>query len=175
MQQMVLSIGGTQDGHFFRIVPSYVDKSKPAGRSQLPKPLLKDWIWSALTLRHIWDSPNLVWSLMALAMYFLVPYDLSPSSAAAKGVLTLEFFKQRFPLWFFVVLGYDAFWHVTLYFLNWAQRPFIPNRKYRVEKVLHNVFYSFIGVVIWVGFYSRSSVYPRVLLQPFSPLSPSCT
>ena len=55
-------------------------------------------------------------------------------------------------MWAGVTFAYTAFWHVTLYFLEWAKRPFIPNRVYNFGKVLHNMFYSLSGVVIWVGF-----------------------
>jgi len=143
---------GGKDGKFFRIVPDHVDLKKKPGFSNIPKPTILQWLTNAITLRHVWASPNTVWSLMALAMYFLVPYDLSAGSAASKSPLSLGFFKERLPLWTAVTFGYTAFWHVTLYFFGWAERPFIPSRKYNYSKVLHNMAYSLSGVIIWVGF-----------------------
>ena len=145
-------LGGAQYGHFFRIVPSYVDVKKAPGMSQIPAPTFSDWAKNAVRLRHIWGSPNLVWSIIALIFYFAFPYDLSSDSAAAQAPLSWDFFSQRFPLWFTVTFGYTGFWHVTLYILGWANRPFVKDRPYNYDKVAHNIFYSFSGVVIWVGF-----------------------
>ena len=145
-------LAGGKNGRFFQILPDFVDKKSKPGFSKIAAPSILDWVVSAVTLRHVWASPNTVWSLMALGMYFGVPYDLSPGSAASKSPLSLGFFLERFPLWAGVTFAYTAFWHVTLYFLEWAKRPFIPNRVYNFGKVLHNMFYSLSGVVIWVGF-----------------------
>ena len=41
---------------------------------------------------------------------------------------------------------------VTLYFFGWAERPFVANRPYNVEKTLHNIFWSVSGVAMWVAF-----------------------
>jgi sterol desaturase/sphingolipid hydroxylase (fatty acid hydroxylase superfamily) len=46
-------------------------------------------------------------------------------------------------------MGYIAFWHITLYFLNWAKRPFVKNRAYNVDKVLHNMFWTLSGIILW--------------------------
>jgi sterol desaturase/sphingolipid hydroxylase (fatty acid hydroxylase superfamily) len=82
----------------------------------------------------------------------MFPYDLSKGSVAYSSPLSLRFFAERLPLWMIVTFGYNAFWHITLYILGWAERPFIQNRKYNVEKVLHNLFWSASGVVIWTAF-----------------------
>ncbi len=105
-----------------------------AGCSTLPAPTFGPWIRDVLAMRHIWASPNGVWVMIALAMYFACPYDLSPSSAAASGPFSWAFFQARFPLWATLVFGYTSFWHVTLYFLGWADRPFIQNRPYNLNK-----------------------------------------
>lgn len=150
---MVLAnFAGGQNLRFFGIVPSFIDVKKEPGRSKLPKPTFVDWISQAYMLKHIWASPNLVWSIIALLVYFIFPYDLSPTSVAAAGPLTLAFFVQRFPIWFATVFSYNAFWHVTLYWLHWAQRPMVKNRTFKWAKIAHNLLYSLSGVVIWVGF-----------------------
>ena len=143
-------IGG---GIFFGGVPSYVDLQKVPGDSALPEPSFKGYLYNAALQRHIWASPNLVWLLMSIAMYVFFPIDLDPiTSHAAKAPLSLDYFNSRIALWMVVVLGYDAFWHVTIYLLGLAKRPFIKNRKYRLGKVAHNVMYCVSGVVIYVGF-----------------------
>jgi len=141
------------DGRFFKVVPSHIkDLAVKPGFTPLVAPSLLDWFIGAITLRHVWASPNTVWSIIALGMYFLVPYDLTRGSAAASAPLSLAFFWQRFPLWAVTTFGYTAFWHVTLYGFGWADRPFVPGRMYKFTKTLHNMGYSLSGVAIWVAF-----------------------
>ena len=39
-----------------------------------------------------------------------------------------------------------SFWHVTLHLLHWCERPFLPGRRYRAGKVIHNMWYSLLGL-----------------------------
>ena len=152
MLQFLGPLGGGQGGKFFRILPPYISvKSKP-GDSALPAPTPADWLRSALQLKHVWASPNLPWAIIALAFYFYFPYDLSPSGSAAAAPISLAFFQQRFPLWLALTHGYTAFWHVTLYWLRWSDRPLIPSRIFSLGKVLHNVMHSTFGIAQWVVF-----------------------
>ncbi len=100
----------------------------------------------------MWASLNIVWLAIALALYYGAPYDLSPSGAAARGPLTAAFIAERFPLWLACTLGYTAFWHVTLYGLGWAARPFVAGRRYSCDNTAHNLFYLTVGVAMWTGF-----------------------
>lgn len=97
------------------------------------------WLYTALTLKHVWGSPNGVWALIALVAYFACPYDLTPTGAAYQAPLSAAYFVERFPLYAALTFGYTAFWHVTLYGLGWGTRPFIKNRPYNVDKVAHNL------------------------------------
>lgn len=151
-EHFLTNLAGGQNGSFFKIVPPFIYRNNKPGCSILPKPTVMDWVWEAVTLRGLYASPNLVWSVMALAVYFIFPYDLSSSSSAALAPLSFAFFAARFPIWFFLTFGYTLFWHVSLYGLGWAERPFIANEKYNYEKVAHNVFYSLSGVLIWTCF-----------------------
>lgn len=146
------NFAGGKNGRFFQIVPDHVKLTSKPGFDHIKAPTMLDWLIGAVTLRHVWASPNTIWSLMAVAMYFGVPYNLGPGSAAAQAPFSSAFFAERFPLWALVTFGYTAFWHVTLYYLNWANRPFLPHRTYRLSKVAHNMAYSLSGVAIWVGF-----------------------
>jgi hypothetical protein len=141
---------GAQSGRFFKIVPPFVDRNAAPGASAMPPPTLSDWIKAGPWV--LVNTPNTVWAAIALAMYFVYPYDLSPGGAAASAPLSLAFFAERLPLWLACWFGYTAFWHVTLYHLGWAERPLIAHRKYLPDKVAHNVFWSTSGVVIWVAF-----------------------
>jgi sterol desaturase/sphingolipid hydroxylase (fatty acid hydroxylase superfamily) len=64
----------------------------------------------------------------------------------------LQFFSERFPLWFGLTAGYTSFWHVALYFLQLANRPFLPQRIYNLDKVAHNVFWTTSGIAIFTAF-----------------------
>ena len=51
-----------------------------------------------------------------------------------------------------VIFAYYGFMHSSLYFWGLGERPFHPNRIYRISKVLHNMWYTFLGVfqyTIW--------------------------
>ena len=48
---------------------------------------------------------------------------------------------------FTITFGYFGFWHSVTYLLGWTDRPFHPSRQYKKSKVLHNMWYSFLGVV----------------------------
>ena len=76
-------------------------------------------------------SPNLVWLGIALGDYFFFPYDYE----AARSLTDLRWVGRRFLVNFCITFGYFGFWHVVLYILNWAERPFLANRSYRVSKV----------------------------------------
>ena len=128
---------GMRHFQFFGVPPPFVELSKKPGMSEVPKPTLPGWL-SASPFVLI-TSPNFVWAVAALAVYFLAPYDLSARGTAAQAPLSLAFFAERLPLWLAVTLGYVAFWHVTLHVLDWATRPFIQNRSYNIDKTMHNV------------------------------------
>ena len=157
-----MGIGGTQEGlrqngrsvyGFFGVVGPHVDLSKGPGESHIRPPTSLDFLWELVSLRIIYNTPNLVWLAITLALYTFFPYDLHPTnSAAAVGPISVAFFKERLGLWFVVIGGYYLYWHATLYGLNWCQRPFIPNRTYKVMKVLHNLAYLTEGVVTWTAF-----------------------
>jgi sterol desaturase/sphingolipid hydroxylase (fatty acid hydroxylase superfamily) len=141
---------GFRKGKLFGETSAHVKKEKLPGMSTLPKPTFWDWIsGSPFVLIY---SPNTLWCVASLAFYFAFPYDLSPTGAAYKSPFSWDFFIQRFPLWFCLTFGYTAFWHVSLYFWNWAKRPFIKDRPYNLEKVFHNMFWSISGIAIWTLF-----------------------
>ena len=53
----------------------------------------------------------------------------------------------RFAVNFVITFGFFGFWHCVLYLVGLSERPFNPNRHYRINKVIHNMWYSFLGVV----------------------------
>ena len=150
MLSIIGNLCGMRNFSFFGGVPAYVDISKKPGMSTVPKPTLLGWL--AASPFVLVTSPNGIWALISLLMYFFFPYDLSRSSAAAQGPLSAAFFRERLPLWMATVLGYVGFFHVTIYLMGLAKRPFIAARPYNLDKVAHNVFWTAAGVVVWVGF-----------------------
>ena len=92
-----------------------------------------------------------MWILISLFIYLNNPYDLSPDSYASQGPITYNFMVSRLPLWLTTTLGYFSFWHIALYFLNLAKRPYIAERTYNIDKVAHNVFWTTSGIVIWTA------------------------
>ena len=118
------------------------DQAKAPGMtSQTPHVAPPGWWVRLVTGTFLFYSPNLVWLTIALADYFLFPYDFE----AAKSLTDLNWVFYRFCVNFGITFGFFGFWHVTLYILGWSKRPFIPNRQYRVSKVVHNMWYTFLG------------------------------
>jgi sterol desaturase/sphingolipid hydroxylase (fatty acid hydroxylase superfamily) len=144
------SFAGMHHGHFWGASDPSIDTSMPPLATPIPPPTFSAWLFSGLTLRHIIWSPNLVWLVISVALYIVFPYDSNLMAIGAQGPITMEYFRQRLPFWMVVVIGYFAFWHVTIE--SWCRRSFVPNRPYRIAKVLHNLMYCVTGVVIWVGF-----------------------
>lgn len=142
-----------QQGHFWGTPAKSVIKSLAPGATPIPPPTFSLWVTSSLKLEHLIWSPNLVWLIISVAIYIVFPYDLDPQTSAARdGPITAKYFSERLPLWMCIVMGYFSFWHVTTCLTGWCTRSIIPNRPYRITKVLHNVFYCLCGVVMYVGF-----------------------
>ena len=141
---------GLTNGKYFGEPPLYVDKSKPAGMTDLPKPTVLTWIRNSPFI--LITSPNFVWACISLALYVFAPYDIRPESSAALAPISYTFIAQRFPIWFAVTFGYFSFWHIALYGLNMASRPFIENRPYNLDKLVHNAFWTSSGIMIWTVF-----------------------
>lgn len=141
---------GMVRGKYFGEPPLYVDKTLAAGMTDLPKPTIQSWIQKSPFL--LVTTPNFIWAIMSLALYVVAPYNLGPESSAAIAPINSTFFLERFPIWFGITFGYFSFWHVTIYGFNMAQRPFISNRIYSIDKVIHNAFWTTSGIAIWTVF-----------------------
>ena len=74
MIQSLLSVGGLRDGSLFRAAP-WVDRGKPPGATPQPQSW-RSWLRGTLSLSFIVHSPNLVWLLIAAAVYVGQPYDV---------------------------------------------------------------------------------------------------
>lgn len=131
--------------HFFGEVLAHVDRNLDPSFSPWPRTTVWDWFFGIPTLLFI--TPNAVWTLYSIVTYFLFPYDFS----AATAPLNYSFFVPRFIFWLFIQFSYVGFWHVSLYGLDWAKRPFIQNRPYNFEKVAHNIFWNISACFIWAS------------------------
>lgn len=136
---------GLHNGVFIGEPPAYVDKAKEPGRSIIPIATPLQWLQRSPFV--LVTSPNFVWASIALAMYYWFPYTMT-----VEAPVSMAFFAERFPLWFTLVIGYDLFWHVALYGFRLANRPFVRDRVYNVDKVVHNVAWTTSGIAIWTLF-----------------------
>lgn len=141
---------GLTNGKYIGEPPKYVDKTRAPGMTNLPKPTLVNWLKNSPYI--LITTPNFVWASIAFLFYYCFPYDLSPGSSAALAPISYTFLSERLPLWVTLTLGYFSFWHIALYGFNLASRPFIANRKYNISKVIHNIFWTTSGIIIWTAF-----------------------
>merc|ERR1712212_123790 len=88
------------------------------------------WWIDLATGKFLFFSPNFVWLSIALADYFLFPYDFQ----AAKSFKKLDWVLIRFAVNFTITFGYTGFWHSVTYLLGWTDRPFHPSRQYKKSK-----------------------------------------
>eukprot|EP00111_Clytia_hemisphaerica_P015027 TCONS_00044236-protein len=131
------------NGSFFE-APDWVDvKKTPGHTSQEPAVSPPGWWIHHLYGKTLLFSPNLVWYAISLFVYFYFPYNFE----AAKDLKNFGWVYERLVINTVLVFGYVGFWHCVLYVLGWSERPFHPNRKYRFGKVLHNMWYNFLGTV----------------------------
>ena len=158
---------GMVRGTYFGEPPLYVDKTLSPGMTDLPKPTVASWIYNAPSV--IIATPNFIWAMMALAFYTAAPYSLGPESTAAIAPISSLFFRERFPLWFGLTFGYFSFWHISLYYLQMANRPFIANRTYSIDKVIHNAFWTTSGIAIWTVFENVFAYLWATGRLPYSP------
>lgn len=94
---------GMHNGRFWGEPPAYVNKKKTPGTSPIPQATFTGWLRDIPTVLIL--TPNGIWAMIALAVYFLFPYDLSPGGSAAKSPLSWAFFTERFPLMFAMTFG----------------------------------------------------------------------
>ena len=138
---------GTRNGSFFS-APSWVDLSKLPGTTSQDKAYGNnpDWL-SLLSGKFLFFSPNFVWLLCALFVYFVCPYPYNNIPVAA--TFSKDWIIYRATVNVVAVLTFFGFWHISLYHLGWGERPFKEDRTYRLSKVCHNIFYSVLGALQW--------------------------
>lgn len=141
---------GMTNGKYFGEPPLYVDKALKPGMTDIPKRSVIEWIRASPFI--LITSPNFIWAIISLVVYNIAPYNLSINSPAYISPIHSAFFLERFPLWCSITLGYFSFWHMSIYAFGMASRPFIEERTYNINKVIHNIFWTTSGVVIWTLF-----------------------
>jgi sterol desaturase/sphingolipid hydroxylase (fatty acid hydroxylase superfamily) len=113
--------------------------------------LLRNYI----TLTFFMYTPNLIWFLLALAVWVVVPYRLSSSYSDGQNKHDNDdsisrLFLQRLVVNVIMVGMYYGFWHVALYLWHWGKQPFLSQRRvYRTTKVIHNMWYTMLGTLQW--------------------------
>lgn len=106
---------------------------KPPGTTSLllgrglPTLTFQECMIEIISLKSFLYSPNVLWFLLALLTYPIVPYNLQESTRFQ--------FQQRLIVNMGITLIYTTFWHCSLYWWNMGQRPFQANRHYKLNKV----------------------------------------
>ena len=147
-------LGGLCKGSFFKAPIDSVAAGKPPGMSlpQTPPKPLKGTFFRIMIGKEFCYSPNLSWFLMVAAAWCVFPYNLDEYNSDDKeaNVATLlELVKNRLVINHSLALFYISFWHWALYIRGFCERPYVPNRIYNVPKVLHNLFYTVMGILQW--------------------------
>jgi sterol desaturase/sphingolipid hydroxylase (fatty acid hydroxylase superfamily) len=143
-------LGGLSHGSLFRISDAVDTTKAPGIASSKPNSPQQVEPWTDV-LRKIVSfesfiySPNLSWFLMACIIWQFCPYPTNPEPSFS----WIEFVQGRLFLNTALAFGYIGFWHVTLYGFHWCHRPFVPNRTYSRQRVLHNMFYTMWGILHW--------------------------
>lgn len=144
MLSLLDGIGGTVHGSFFCVDES-VDTTKPPGSTKTKCPeCLSDTLYPIVTGRAFFFSPNFSWFLLACFVWWVAPYQLGNANITWQDQL-----RERLLVNHILAFSYVGFWHVALYWLHWGKRPFVANRTYQWGRVLHNIFYTWLGVLQW--------------------------
>ena len=123
---------GTRNFSFFS-APAWVDLSKPPGTTSQKQVYGNNPDWfSLLSGKILLFSPNLIWLLAALIVYFVFPYPYNDIPVAA--TFALDWIAYRACVTTVAVLSFLGFWHTALYYLGLGERPFKADREYRFSK-----------------------------------------
>ena len=136
--------------------PGWHDPKKPAGHTSLLKDdatgfgyhSTEGWWVPIVKLHALFLSPNLVWLVISLAMYFAVPYNLDAPGGPRDG-FAAAWVAPRFALNCGVTMAYVGYWYVSLYHLSFATRKFKPEKSPGLGRMCHNVWYTFLGAFQW--------------------------
>jgi len=150
-------LGGLSHGSFLRANDS-INSSKPPGTylPETPPETMSEMTSKILKGEAFCYSPNLTWFLMAVGMWCVFPYDLKEEESEVSGFASEStsstmstIFCHRLAINHCLAMGYIGFWHWALYVKGLCHRPYVPNRTYGYPKVLHNVFYTVLGIFQW--------------------------
>ena len=139
----------------FSILPKWVAKqNSPGTTSQTTELGFRNTLRSVLTLSYFVWSPNLIWFGIALTLHCFFPYDIEAAreeglTGGGSSALPLSgWVLRRFVLNYGACFAYYAYFHVTLYWLKWADRKYKPEMP-TAANMLHNMFYWSLGIVQW--------------------------
>lgn len=124
-----------------------MDVSKPPGttRAQCPESLV-DTLQPIVTGQAFLYSPNSSWFLLTCFVWWLAPYRLDRPDMDWQDHL-----RERLLVNHLLTFVYIGFWHISLYWWQWGKRPYAQNRVYFWGKILHNIFYTWLGVLQWTA------------------------
>ncbi|OEU11370.1 hypothetical protein FRACYDRAFT_263549 [Fragilariopsis cylindrus CCMP1102] len=144
-------IGGLSHGSFFRIQDSSVlqEQERGQGGRGPTSESLAPQLYKIMIGESFIYSPNLTWLIMSV-------YNANNTNTTNVHVVQLQpqlqdviILLDRIYINLFLALSYITFWHCALYFWGYCNRPFVSNRIYNIHKVLHNIFYTVLGIFQW--------------------------
>ena len=138
-------------GWLFSSLPSFVNaKLKPGHTSQKDVARFSSVVISVTSLKYFFFSPNLTWCLMALAYYYVCPYDISLfSGKSCSSSTNISFFLSRLRSNFLVAFCYYGYFYIGLYVLKQSKRKYNPGSYPTLGNMLHNLYYWTLGVLQW--------------------------
>lgn len=100
----------------------------------------------ALTLKSLVFSPNLVWFLAAVFVFFAKPYDEELFREARNG-FHLRWMAPRFAVHFGVSLLYYGYFFLGCYVWRLSTRKFKPGSWPTPSNMMHNLFFWTLGML----------------------------
>mmetsp|Transcript_50061 Transcript_50061/g.116836 ORF Transcript_50061/g.116836 Transcript_50061/m.116836 type:complete len:451 (+) Transcript_50061:117-1469(+) len=138
-------LGGLPEGKIFGGLENWVDSSKAPGcTSQLQQLGLQNTLNQIYTFKYFFYSPNLVWFILALAVYAVAPYNIQAAHS-----WSWSWVLPRLWINFAIAFAYYGFYYFALYVQGWAKRKFAPERFPTAGNMAHNLYYWSLGVIQW--------------------------
>lgn len=128
---------------YFFTIPSWKDLKKQPGCTPLTiyDPVTLEWLRNLLAREE--PDPQLLWLLITLFVYVLVPYDME----AARAGWTLDWIGPRLVVNLSVFFLYYTAISLVTYGLHVTKRKFTPNYIPTKGRLFHNVYYSSLGML----------------------------
>ena len=143
-----MAVGGIQAGKLIGkgTEASWIDLTLAPGTTDQTNALsFQKSLHSVLHLDYFFDSPNLVWFLMTVAIWTFNPYDIEATTTKT----ALAWIRPRFLFNYSVAFVYYGYFHYGLYIAQRGKRKFVPNSYPTRGNMVHNLYYWSLAIVQW--------------------------